>query len=71
LRSSSYAGAKKLGHGKGYKYPHDAPLGVVEQQYLPDTLATAAYYIPTDHGAEREISTRLEKLRRITKGKRS
>jgi putative ATPase len=71
LRSSSYTGAKKLGHGKGYKYPHDAPLGVVEQQYLPDTLATAIYYMPTDHGNEREISARLEKLRRITKGERS
>ncbi|GAB2819518.1 replication-associated recombination protein A [Alpinimonas psychrophila] len=71
LRSSSYAGAKKLGHGKGYKYPHDATLGVVEQQYLPDTLNGTTYYTPTDHGTEREISARLEKLRRITRGNKS
>jgi putative ATPase len=71
LRSSSYAGAKKLGHGKGYKYPHDAPLGVLEQQYLPDSLVGTTYYIPTDHGTEREIAARLEKLRRITRGQSS
>lgn len=67
LRDAHYAGAKKLGHGKGYLYPHDAPLGVVEQQYLPDTLKTSTYYNPTDHGAEREVKARLEKLRAITK----
>ena len=68
LRSSSYAGAKKLGHGKGYRYPHDAPLGVLEQQYLPDSLTGTTYYRPTERGGEREISARLEKLRRITRG---
>lgn len=68
LRSSSYAGAKKLGHGKGYRYPHDAPLGVLEQQYLPDSLTGTTYYRPTKRGSEREISARLEKLRRITRG---
>lgn len=67
LRDAHYAGAKKLGHGKGYLYPHDASLGVVEQQYLPDTLKTSTYYNPTDHGAEREVKARLEKLRAITK----
>jgi putative ATPase len=67
LRDAHYAGAKKLGHGKGYVYPHDNPLGVVEQQYLPDTLASAEYYSPTDHGSERDVKARLEKLRAITK----
>ncbi|MDH6422565.1 replication-associated recombination protein A [Aurantimicrobium minutum] len=70
LRDAHYAGAKKLGHGKGYDYPHDNPLGVVEQQYLPDTLKQVEYYSPTDHGAEREIHARLEKLRAITKKRR-
>lgn len=69
LRDAHYAGAKKLGHGKGYEYPHDAPLGVVEQQYLPDNLAAATYYAPTDHGSEREIKVRLEKLQAITRGR--
>ncbi|MEY4039170.1 MAG: hypothetical protein RLZZ52_38 [Actinomycetota bacterium] len=67
LRDAHYSGAKKLGHGKGYLYPHDAPLGVVEQQYLPDTLKSVTYYDPTEHGSEREVKARLEKLRAITK----
>ena len=70
LRDAHYAGAKKLGHGKGYDYPHDNPLGVVEQQYLPDTLKQVEYYSPTEHGVEREIHARLEKLRAITKKRR-
>jgi putative ATPase len=68
LRDAHYAGAKRLGHGKGYKYPHDDDLGVVRQQYLPDELAGTTYYEPTDHGHEREISARLAKLRDITRG---
>jgi putative ATPase len=68
LRDAHYAGAKRLGHGKGYKYPHDDDLGVVRQQYLPDELAGKTYYEPTDHGHEREISARLAKLRDITRG---
>jgi putative ATPase len=39
LRDASYRGAEKLGRGVGYKYPHDFPGGVVDQQHLPDTLA--------------------------------
>lgn len=67
LRDAHYAGAKQLGHGKGYRYPHDFPSGVVGQQYLPDPLVGREYYQPTELGWEREISTRLEKLRRITR----
>jgi putative ATPase len=69
LRDAHYPGAKKLGHGKGYRYPHDAELGVLEQQYAPDELTDAVYYEPTDHGNEREVSARLEKLRRIIRGR--
>ncbi|MFC4244574.1 replication-associated recombination protein A [Gryllotalpicola reticulitermitis] len=65
LRDAHYAGAKKLGHGKGYQYPHDDELGVVAQQYLPDALKNVEYYQPTDHGNERDIATRWEKLKRI------
>ncbi len=46
LRDAHYGGAKDLGHGKGYAYPHDEPYGVAEQQYLPDVLADATYYRP-------------------------
>ena len=69
LRDAHYAGAKKLGHGKGYKYSHDSELGVVEQQYLPDELRGAVYYRPTEHGNERDVSARWDKLKRIIRGK--
>jgi putative ATPase len=65
LRDAHYAGAKRLGHGKGYLYPHDSDVGVVRQQYLPDELRGTRYYEPTTHGTERDIRARLEKLRRI------
>lgn len=68
LRDAHYPGAKRLGHGKGYAYPHDDPIGVVPQQYLPDPLRGAVYYTPTEHGNEREVSARLAKLRRIVRG---
>jgi putative ATPase len=68
LRDAHYAGAKKLGHGKGYRYPHDSDVGVVAQQYLPDTLRGARYYAPTSHGQERDVQARLEKIRRIIDG---
>lgn len=70
LRDAHYAGAKKLGHGKGYRYPHDEPIGVVEQQHLPDPLVGTEYYRPTERGHEREISARLAKLRAIIRGTR-
>ncbi|MEF3403895.1 replication-associated recombination protein A [Agromyces sp. CCNWLW203] len=70
LRDAHYPGAKRLGHGKGYKYPHNDEIGVVPQQYLPDSLRGAVYYEPTEHGNEREVSARLAKLRRIVRGER-
>ncbi|MET0976018.1 MAG: replication-associated recombination protein A [Leifsonia sp.] len=69
LRDAHYAGAKRLGHGKGYRYPHDDPIGVVEQQYLPNELKGTRYYVPTEHGNEREVGARLAKLLRIIRGK--
>lgn len=69
LRDSHYPGSKQLGHGKGYKYAHDAPHAVAEQQYPPDDLVGRDYYQPTGNGAERDIAARLERLRRIVRGK--
>jgi putative ATPase len=69
LRDAHYAGAKKLGHGVAYKYSHDSELGVVEQQYLPDELLGVNYYRPTEHGNERDVSARWDKLKRIIRGK--
>ena len=68
LRDAHYPGAKRLGHGKGYKYSHDSDFGVVEQQYLPDELRGTEYYQPTNNGNERDVSARLEKLRAIIRG---
>jgi putative ATPase len=68
LRDAHYPGAKRLGHGKGYKYPHDDDRGVLAQQYLPDELGRTEYYRPTEHGNERDVSARLAKIRQITRG---
>ncbi|MBN9214263.1 MAG: AAA family ATPase [Microbacterium sp. SCN 70-200] len=65
LRDAHYPGAKRLGHGKGYVYPHDLEVGVATQQYLPDELRGRHYYEPTGRGLERDISARLEKIRKI------
>jgi putative ATPase len=63
LRDSHYAGAKKIAHGKGYRYPHDFPAGVVAQQYAPDVVHGREYYAPSEHGAERDAAARLERIR--------
>ncbi|SOE73533.1 Recombination protein MgsA [Salinibacterium xinjiangense] len=68
LRDAHYPGAKRLGHGKGYKYSHDSDFGVVQQQYLPDELKGTDYYRPTNNGNERDVAARLEKLRGIIRG---
>ncbi|MFV0319423.1 MAG: replication-associated recombination protein A [Microbacterium sp.] len=68
LRDAHYPGAKRLGHGKGYLYPHDTEVGVARQQYLPGELRGRRYYEPKALGAEREVQARLEKIRRILGG---
>lgn len=68
LRDGGYLGAKRLGHGKGYIYAHDAPNAVAKQQYLPDSLTGQTYYVPTDRGHEVEFSSRLERLRALIRG---
>ncbi|GAB3599242.1 replication-associated recombination protein A [Microbacterium tumbae] len=65
LRDAHYPGAKRLGHGQGYRYPHDSENGIVAQQYLPDELQGRHYYNPKELGAERDVSARLERIRRI------
>lgn len=65
LRDGHYAGAKQFGHGEGYIYAHDEPGHVAAQQYLPDTLRGTVYYEPTQHGFERTLTERRERIRRI------
>jgi putative ATPase len=52
LRDASYRGAARLGHGRGYQYPHADDQGWVDQQYRPDHLEGRTYYRPSKHGAE-------------------
>ncbi|PRX96034.1 replication-associated recombination protein A [Allonocardiopsis opalescens] len=65
LRDAHYKGAAALGHGEGYRYPHDFPGGVVGQRYAPDTVADREYYRPSSHGAERRYGEVLERLRAV------
>ena len=60
LRDTHYRGSKRLGHGEGYKYPHDFAGGVIGQDYLG---VDVTYYEPTDHGYEATIKRRLEEWR--------
>jgi putative ATPase len=63
LRDSHYPGAEKLGRGSGYRYAHDEPGGVSDQQLLPKGLAGHRFYEPTDRGFEAELGRRLAELR--------
>lgn len=63
LRDSGYPGARALGHGEGYKYPHDFPNHFVDQDYLPPGAAAGPYYEPTDHGHEARFKERLARLK--------
>jgi putative ATPase len=65
LRDTSYRGAARLGHGRGYVYPHDSAEGIVAQQYAPDGLAGREYYQPSGHGAEARYAERAERIRAI------
>jgi putative ATPase len=59
LRDASYRGAAALGHGEGYRYPHDEGEGWVAQQYRPDGLEGHVYYEPSPHGAEGALGEQL------------
>ena len=70
LRDAHYQGASELDHGKGYKYAHDFPGGVVEQRYAPDAVADREYYHPTRHGMESRFSEVVDRLRAVLRGTR-
>ena len=66
LRDAHYQGAKKLGRGIGYKYPHDHPHGWVKQQYLPDKLKTEHYYAPKENSRyEKALQEQYERLNKF------
>ena len=67
LKDAHYQGAKRLGHGAGYKYAHEYPGHHVEQAYLPEGTGRT-YYRPTDLGFEKTIKAWLRQLKRPTRG---
>ncbi|MBF8185149.1 replication-associated recombination protein A [Nonomuraea sp. K274] len=68
LRDAHYPGAAKLGHGDGYKYPHDFDHGLVRQDYAPEQIRDRRYYEPTRHGAEAPVADRWAKIREFLRG---
>lgn len=64
LQDAHYKGAKKLGHGTGYKYAHDYKNNYVEQQYLPYELNGKEFYRPSGNGYEVKIKEHLKRIRK-------
>lgn len=65
LRDASYPGADRLGRGAGYRYPHEYPGHVAEQEYLPETLRGTSYYQPSGEGLEARAASRLAQVRKL------
>jgi putative ATPase len=68
LRDSHYSGAKRLGHGKGYEYAHEAEGGIAAQDYLG---VEREYYRPVDRGFEAELTQRLQTIREKLRASRN
>jgi len=68
LRDSSRLNARNLGHGRGYRYPHDFPDAVLDESLLPEGMEHVSFYSPTDRGAEAALDRRLRELRGGTGG---
>ncbi len=61
---------KDIGYGKDYRYPHEDPDAVVDQEYFPGELAGRRYYRPVERGFEREMIKRMEYWRALRERKR-
>ncbi len=68
LQDAHYPGAKQLGRGTGYRYPHDEPGAVTDQPLAPEALRGERFYEPSDRGFEAELRSRLERLRERLRG---
>ncbi len=69
LRGTGYGGAQTLGHGAGYKYPHDYPGNYTAQSYLPANIEGKVFYEPSAGGQESEIKNRLAQWEKQHPGK--
>lgn len=67
IQDSHYSGAKELGRGREYLYPHDYPQGIVLQKYLPDGIIKGMFYQPTDRGYDKEIKKYLDFVKDMEK----
>jgi putative ATPase len=65
LQDAHYPGARKLGRGEGYRYPHDEPDAVSDQPLAPQSVRGERFYEPSDRGFEAELRDRLERLRKL------
>ncbi len=70
LKDSHYRAAKKLGFGANYKYPHNFKDGFVPQEYLPASI-NKRYYVPKEHGFEKNIQSYLQKLQSLIQNSKS
>jgi putative ATPase len=64
LQDAHYPGAKKLGRGEGYEYPHNRPDGVSDQELMPPEAEGARFLELSEHGEERDMRERLERIRK-------
>ncbi len=69
LKDSHYSGAKELGHGLEYKYPHNYNYGYVEQGYLPDEIRNQTFYMSKKVGYESKINDRLQAIKEMERKK--
>lgn len=67
LKDAHYLGAKKLGHGREYLYPHNYPNHYVAQDYLPANLVGSSYYEPQDNKFEKGIRSYMDLLKKDSK----
>jgi putative ATPase len=70
LRNAPTGLMQQLGYGRDYRYPHDDPDRVVDQDYLPKGLLHTHFYDPSDQGWERELMKRLRHWRSLRRSKR-
>jgi len=63
MRSAAYPGAKALGRGQGYDYPHSHPAGVSAQELMPAEAEGERFLELSEHGDEPEMAERLERIR--------
>jgi putative ATPase len=69
LQSAAYPGARKLGRGKGYDYPHDRPEGVSPQELMPSEAEGVRFLELSDHGEESSLKERLHEIERLRQRK--